>query len=123
MQRLGRESRHSREHTYLSREGDRVEVSQEDAAVVLSGRLDGRCSASVRAALHEYIDQHPDRDVVVDLTEVESIDVTMLNLLAAAALRVERTGRRVVLRGLSPSVRRVIAFGGWRRLFRVERDA
>jgi anti-anti-sigma factor len=109
--------------TVPDREGvARVEVA-DDAAVVLSGRLDGRCSANVRAALYEHIDQHPSRDVVVDLTQVESIDVTTLNLLAAAALRVERTGRRVVLRGLSPSLRRVIAFGGWRRFFRVERVA
>ena len=100
-----------------------MEVAEDGAAVVLSGRLDGRCSARVRTALYEHIDRHPDRDVVVDLTEVESIDLTTLNLLAAAALRVERSGRRVVLRGLSPALRRVLAFGGWRRLFRIERAA
>lgn len=100
-----------------------MEVAEEDAAVVLSGRLDGRCSDRVRTLLYEHIGRHPDRDVVVDLTEVESIDVTTLNLLAAAALRLERTGRRIVLRGLSPTLRRLIAYGGWRRLFRIERDA
>jgi anti-anti-sigma factor len=100
-----------------------VEVAKEDDAVVLDGRLDGRCSAHVRAALYQHIEQYPARDVVVDLTRVESIDVTTLNLLAAAALRLERTGRRLVLRGVSPSLRRVLAFRGWRRLFRVERVA
>jgi anti-anti-sigma factor len=77
----------------------------------------------VRELLYEHIGQQPSRDVVVDLTQVESIDVTTLNLLAAAALRCERAGRRVVLRGLSPSLRRVIAYGAWRRLFHVERVA
>lgn len=90
-------------------------------AISLSGRLDGRCSAEVREALYEHIEQHPDQDVVVDLTHVESIDATVLKMLAAAALRVERAGRKVILRGCSPAVRRVLAFGSWRRLFRLER--
>ena len=93
----------------------------DDEAVVLSGPLDGRCSAQVRTALYEHIERHPHRDIVVDLSGVDSVDVTTLNLLAAAALRVERSGRRIVLRGVSPSLRRLIAFGGWRRLLRVER--
>jgi anti-anti-sigma factor len=99
-----------------------MSVANEDA-VVLSGPLDGRCSATVRSALYAHIERYPDRDVVVDLSQVESIDLTTLNLLAAAALRLRLggSGRRVVLRGLSPSVRRVIAFGGLRRLFLVER--
>ena len=91
-------------------------------AISLSGRLDGRCSAEVREALHDHIDRHPDEDVIVDLTLVESIDVTALRMLAAAALRVQRAGRKVVLRGCSPALRRVLAFRGWRRLFRLERD-
>jgi anti-anti-sigma factor len=100
-----------------------VETASASDALALSGHLDGRCSAEVRQALHEHIDNHPDEDVIVDLTEVESIDVTALRMLAAAALRVERAGRKVILRGCSPALRRVLAFGGWRRLFRLERPA
>jgi anti-anti-sigma factor len=99
-----------------------VETARASDAITLSGSLDGRCSAEVREALYEHIEQHPDQDVIVDLTLVESIDVTALNMLAAAALRVERAGRRVVLRGCSPALRRVLAFGSWRRLFRLERS-
>ncbi len=98
-----------------------VDVVNEGTAVMLSGHLDVRCSADVRETLYGYIGSHPDRDVVVDLTDVESIDATTLRMFAAAALRVERTGRRIVLRGCSPSLRRVIAFGGWRRFFAMER--
>src|SRR4051794_7416494 len=67
--------------------GGPVEIAREDAAVVLGGRLDGRCSAGVRELVYEYIERPPRHDVVIDLTQVESIDVTTLNLLAAAALR------------------------------------
>lgn len=87
----------------------------------MTGHLDGRCSAEVREALYDHIAQHPGEDVVVDLTRVESIDMTALRLLATAALRVERAGRHLVLRGCSPALRRVFAFGGWRRLFLLER--
>jgi anti-anti-sigma factor len=99
-----------------------VETARASDAIALSGSLDGRCSAEVREALYEHIERHPDEDVIVDLTLVESIDVTALNMLAAAALRVERAGRKVILRGCSPALRRVVAFGSWRRLFRMERS-
>ena len=98
-----------------------METARATDAITLSGRLDGRCTAEVREALYEHIDRHPDEDVVVDVSAVESIDVTVLNMLATAALRVERAGRKVILRGCSPALRRVFAFGSWRRLFRMER--
>lgn len=98
-----------------------METARASDAIALSGHLDGRCSAEVREALYDHIERHPDEDVVVDLTLVESIDVTALRMLATAALRVERAGRHVILRGCSPAVRRVLAFGSWRRLFRLER--
>lgn len=89
-------------------------------SISLAGRLDGRCSAEVRQALHEHIEANPGQDVIVDLSRVESIDATALGMLAAAAVRVERAGRKVVLRGCSPALRRVLACGRWRRLFRLE---
>jgi anti-anti-sigma factor len=89
--------------------------------LTLSGHLDGRCSAELRTQLYAHIEDHPDEDVVVDLSGVESIDATALRVLAVAALRVERAGRRIVLRGCSQALRRVFAFGGWRRLFLLER--
>jgi anti-anti-sigma factor len=91
------------------------------APLEVSGRLDGRCSSELRELLYAHIERHRDEDVVVDLSGVESIDGTALRLLAVAALRVQREGRRVVLRGCSPSLRRVFTFGGWRRLFVLER--
>ena len=95
-------------------------MANEDSAMSLSGRLDGRHASEVREALYERIESEQG-DVVVDLTEVESIDGTVLKLLAAAALRLHRTGRHLVLRGCSPALRRVFAFGGLRRLFVWER--
>jgi anti-anti-sigma factor len=93
----------------------------EEPAVRLAGHLDGRCSAEVREALYDHVARHPDDDLVVDISGVESIDATALKVLAACALRLERAGRRVVLRGGSASLRRLFAFTGLRRLFLWER--
>ncbi len=92
-----------------------------DDCLALEGLLDGRRSAEVREALYHHIERHPDGDPVVDLSRVVSVDVTTMRLLAAAALKVEREGRRLVLRDCSPSLRRAFAFTGWRRLFVLER--
>jgi anti-anti-sigma factor len=99
-----------------------MQVSVDGRALVLAGRLDGRSSAQVRAALHRHMAEH-DGDLVVDLSGVESIDVTALQLLAGVAHRLEREGRHLVVRGCSPGVRRVLTFRRWRRLFHVERRA
>lgn len=99
-----------------------MEAMRHGEALELTGHLDGRCSAEIREAIYTHIARHPDEDVVVDLSKVESIDMTALRLLAAAALRVQRAGSQVVLRGCTPAVRRVLAFGAWRRLFRMERE-
>ena len=99
-----------------------METARASDAITLSGRLDGRCSAEVREVLYEHIERHPDQDVILDVTAVESSDATALKMLAAAALRLERVGRKVVLRGCSPAMRRVLSLGSWRRLFRLERN-
>jgi anti-anti-sigma factor len=99
-----------------------MDVTHERPAISLAGHLDGRCLAEVREELYEHIRRHPG-DVVVDVGGVESIDVTAFRMLAACALRLERQGRRVVLRRCSPAMRRLFAHTGSRRLFLLERAA
>ena len=45
-----------------------METVDNDGAIELTGRLDGRSSAEVRDALYEHIERHPDEDVRVDVT-------------------------------------------------------
>jgi anti-anti-sigma factor len=99
-----------------------MDVAHGGPAIALPGHLDGRCLPEVREALYDHIGRHPG-NVVLDLGRVESIDVTAFRMLAACALRLEREGRRVVLRHCSPTLRRLFAFPGWHRLFLLERGA
>jgi anti-anti-sigma factor len=59
-------------------------------------------------------------DVVVDISRVDSIDMTTLKLLAVANRAAERQGRRVVLRGASPGVRRLLHLAHLRSRIPVE---
>ncbi len=98
-----------------------MEVTTNGATLRLCGHFDVRSTGMVRDALYAHIDEHP-ADVVVDMSEVEAIDATALNVLAVATHVMEREGRTLVLRGCSPTLRRIIAFTRLRRLMQVEHE-
>jgi anti-anti-sigma factor len=96
----------------------------------VSGDLDLHTVPRLRLVMAEAFDG-PDCDVVVDLAEVAFFEVMTLNLFAEVARRLERTGRCLFLRGLSPFQRRLLvtygltplASGAWAEHPRITRDA
>ena len=88
-------------------------------ALVLTGALDVRRTADVRARVYDMI-AIGTGDVVVDISRVESIDMTMLKMLAVANRVAEREARRVVLRGASPGVRRFLHLSHMRWMIPLE---
>ena len=64
-----------------------------------------------------------ERDVVVDLTEVTSIDVTATRVLAYASREASLSGNHVTLRGCGPAVRRMLHLSRLMRFVDVERAA
>jgi anti-anti-sigma factor len=97
-----------------------MQVTAEGGTLALSGRFDVRYTGEVREALYHHIRDWPG-DVVVDLSEVETIDPPALRVLALATVWMDREGRTLTLRGCNASLRRVIAFTRLRRLVQVER--
>jgi anti-anti-sigma factor len=93
--------------------------TQDDGAVMLPARLDGRNTAEVREALTAAFDAS-DGDLVVDLSAVEVVDATGLGVLVGVRRRADAAGRTVVLRGTPARVRRLLNATHLTRLFVLE---
>ncbi|HWJ08637.1 MAG TPA: STAS domain-containing protein [Nocardioides sp.] len=101
-----------------------TDLHDSGAVLVLAGDLDVRSTSEIRAALDEHLRVHgsaTDGRVLVDLSDVTSIDETALKVLAAASRRARRRGGAVVLRGGAPAVRRMLHLTHLVRLFELER--
>lgn len=83
------------------------------------GSLDVRCTAELRAAVYRMLEQQTG-DVRVDISRVDSFDLTTLKMLAVANRVAERQGRRVVMTGGSPGVRRLLHLSHLRWMLPVE---
>ena len=88
-------------------------------ALVLSGALDVRRTADLRAEVYDLL-ARTTGDVVVDVTRVDSIDIITLKMLAVANRTAERQARQVVLRGASPGVRRLLHLSHMRWMIPLE---
>jgi len=92
-----------------------MDIATDGTTLVLSGDFDVRSTWEVRNAIYELLEGH-DADVVVDLTDVTTTDVTALRVLAYATREAARSGHHLSLRGAGPSVRRLLHLS---RLIRV----
>ena len=98
-----------------------MDIYIDDRTLVLCGDFDVRSTMEVRNAVYELIEHHD--DVVVDLTDVATVDVTALKVLAMATREAGRAGHRLTLRGCGPAVRRMLHMSRLIRVVEVERDA
>ena len=83
-----------------------VEIMSDGPVLVLSGDLDVRSTMQVRTAVQELLGTYD--EVAIDLSAVESADVTALRVLAAATVQAVRDGHHLTLRQPSPAVRRML---------------
>ena len=98
-----------------------MQIMRDGTTLVLSGDFDVRSTWEVRTAVYELIGSH-DGDVVIDLSAVESVDVTALKVLAVATRQALREGHHLTLRGCTPAVRRMLHLSHLIRVVEVERD-
>jgi anti-sigma B factor antagonist len=85
------------------------------------GRLDGTSVGEARERLHAAI-ATADSAVVLDVSGVDWVDVTGLGMIMDAHWRLRRQGRRLVLRGCPPRMRRALAVTRLRRVLAMERE-
>ncbi len=97
-----------------------MEILTDGHTLVLSGDFDVRSTMEVRTAIYELLEGH-DEDVVVDLTDVWSVDLTALKVLAVATVGATRSGHHLVLRGAGPAVRRMLHMSHLIRVVELER--
>jgi anti-anti-sigma factor len=97
-----------------------MQIVADGARLVLSGAFDVRSTREVRTAIDDHFATR-DEDLVVDLTDVDSVDVTALKVLAAATRRAGGLGHHLVLRGCGPAVRRLLHLSRLIRVVEVER--
>lgn len=100
-----------------------MKITTEGPVLRLGGDLDVRSTGEVRNAVYDHLRSSAAGAVTIDLTEVDSIDHTALKVLAVASRFALRGGQRIVLRGASPAVRRMLHLSHLARFFEVERDA
>lgn len=98
-----------------------MEILTDGPRLLLAGDFDVRSTWQVRAAVYDALAVHD--DVVVDLTEVGSVDVTALRVLAVASRQAGRQGGHLRLRGCNGAVRRLLHMTHLIRLVEVERHA
>jgi anti-anti-sigma factor len=99
-----------------------VDITSNGTVLELHGDFDVRSTSDVRNAIYQRLDGHLDH-VVVDMTDVDTVDVTALKLLAVATLRANRQGHHLVLRGCGPAVRRMLHLSRLAHAVEVERAA
>jgi len=99
-----------------------MEIFTDGPTILLSGDFDVRSTMEVRNAIYEHLHGH-DEDVVIDLTDVTTIDMTALKVLAVATRQASRDGHHLMLRGCGPSVRRMLHLTRLIRVVEVERVA
>jgi anti-anti-sigma factor len=83
-----------------------VDILSDGPVLVLTGDLDVRSTMQVRTAVQELLGSYD--EVAIDLSGVDSADVTALKMLAAATVQAIRDGHHLTLRHPSPAVRRML---------------
>ena len=99
-----------------------MDIAFDGHALVLHGAFDVRSTWEVRNAIYERLESG-DSDVVVDMTDVSTIDVTALRLLAVATRHAWLSGHHLTIRNPGPAVRRMVHLTRLAHAIEVERAA
>ena len=99
-----------------------MDIVSDGHTLVLHGAFDVRSTSEVRNAIYECL-EGLDEDVVIDMTDVTTIDVTALRLLAVATRAAWLSGHHLTVRTPGPAVRRMAHLARLAHAIEVERAA
>ena len=99
-----------------------MEIIHDGHTLVLHGDFDVRSTWEVRTAIYERLASYDD-DVVIDMTDVATIDATALRLLAVATRHAWLTGHHLTVRNPGPAIRRMAHLTRLAHAIEVERNA
>lgn len=99
-----------------------MQLTTDGTTLRIGGQLDVRCITELRIAIYDHLEAHPGH-VVLDLSEVESADLTVLKMLAVASRMANRAGHRVTVRDCPDGVRRLLHLAHLRGLVTVEESS
>lgn len=98
----------------------REETRGDVLVVVAAGRLDSNSAATLEAVVPARAQANA--KLVLDLAGVPYVSSAGLRVLLIGAKAARATGHRLVLSGLSPSVREVFDISGFTSIFAIEPD-
>ena len=99
-----------------------MEITWDGSTLVLHGAFDVRSTGEVRNAIYACL-AAGDYDVVVDMSDVSTIDATALRLLAVATRHAWLSGHHLTVRNPGPAVRRMAHLTRLAHAIEVERVA
>lgn len=99
-----------------------MQITTRGQVLELAGHIDVRSTGQLRVAIYEQLAGFG-RDVVLDMSRVDAIDVTSLRLIAVATRYAWLTGHHVTLRNPSDRVRRMMHIARLAHALEVEREA
>ena len=76
-----------------------MRITTDGPTLLLSGDFDVRSTGEVRNAVYDHLRRNAEGAITIDLTEVDSVDLTALKVLAVASRFALRDGQLIVLRG------------------------
>lgn len=98
-----------------------MHITTDGPTLVLSGDFDVRSTGEVRNAIYDHF-HAVDGTISIDISDVDNVDVTALKVFAAASRVASRSGRRIVVRGACPAVRRMLHLSHLIRLIELDRE-
>lgn len=98
----------------------RTEQAGDQVTLMLEGRLDTATSPNFEQSVRPHTESGT--RLIVDLAAVEYVSSAGLRVFLMAAKKLQKSGGKLVICGMTPAVREVFDIAGFSRMLRIEAD-